>query len=65
MPHLSSSKLARILIGLLAYISLTIGLNAIVKPRQATTQFNLLAAWAATRGRSLPESAEPIASGSP
>ncbi|SEE88701.1 MULTISPECIES: YbaN family protein [Pseudomonas] len=45
----SSSKLARILFGLLAYISLAIGLIAIVVPGLPTTEFILLAAWAATK----------------
>lgn len=45
----SSSKLVRILFGLLAYISLVIGLIAIVVPGLPTTEFILLAAWAATK----------------
>ncbi|NVZ64683.1 YbaN family protein [Pseudomonas gingeri] len=45
----SSSKLARILFGVLAYVSLAIGLIAIVVPGLPTTEFILLAAWAATR----------------
>ena len=45
----SSSKLARILFGLLAYVSLGIGLIAIVVPGLPTTEFILLAAWAATK----------------
>jgi hypothetical protein len=45
----SSSKLARLLFGLLAYVSLGIGLIAIVVPGLPTTEFILLAAWAATR----------------
>jgi uncharacterized membrane protein YbaN (DUF454 family) len=44
----SSSKLARLLFGLLAYVSLGIGLIAIVVPGLPTTEFILLAAWAAT-----------------
>ncbi len=44
-----SSKIARILFGLLAYISLGIGLIAIVIPGLPTTEFILLAAWAATK----------------
>ncbi|TNF81005.1 DUF454 domain-containing protein [Pseudomonas sp. ICMP22404] len=43
------SKTARLLFGLLAYTSLTIGLVAIVVPGLPTTEFILLAAWAATR----------------
>jgi uncharacterized membrane protein YbaN (DUF454 family) len=49
MPHLASSKLARILFGLLAYASLALGLIAIVIPGLPTTEFILLAAWAATK----------------
>lgn len=49
MPQRSSSKLARILFGLLAYTSLAIGLIAIVVPGLPTTEFILLAAWAATK----------------
>ena len=45
----SSSKIARILFGLLAYVSLGIGLIAIVIPGLPTTEFILLAAWAATK----------------
>ncbi len=45
----SSSKLSRILFGVLAYVSLGIGLIAIVVPGLPTTEFILLAAWAATR----------------
>ncbi|CAM2817264.1 MULTISPECIES: YbaN family protein [Pseudomonas] len=45
----SPSKLARILFGLLAYVSLGIGLVAIVVPGLPTTEFILLAAWAATK----------------
>ncbi|MGY3176393.1 uncharacterized membrane protein YbaN (DUF454 family) [Pseudomonas sp. TE12234] len=45
----SSSKLTRLLFGLLAYVSLGIGLIAIVIPGLPTTEFILLAAWAATR----------------
>jgi uncharacterized membrane protein YbaN (DUF454 family) len=45
----ASSKLARLLFGLLAYISLGIGLIAIVIPGLPTTEFILLAAWAATK----------------
>lgn len=43
------SKLSRLLYGLLAYVSLGIGLVAIVVPGLPTTEFILLAAWAATR----------------
>ncbi|SEO16821.1 YbaN family protein [Pseudomonas sp. NFACC39-1] len=43
------TKLAQLLFGLLAYISLAIGLLAIVVPGLPTTEFILLAAWAATR----------------
>ncbi|WHS61646.1 YbaN family protein [Pseudomonas sp. G2-4] len=43
------SKLAQLLFGLLAYVSLAIGLVAIVVPGLPTTEFILLAAWAATR----------------
>jgi len=51
MPHkpLASSKLVRLLFGLLAYVSLGIGLIAIVVPGLPTTEFILLAAWAATK----------------
>jgi uncharacterized membrane protein YbaN (DUF454 family) len=49
MPQPASSKLARVLFGLLAYVSLGIGLIAIVVPGLPTTEFILLAAWAATR----------------
>ena len=45
----ASSKLVRLLFGLLAYISLGIGLIAIVSPGLPTTEFILLAAWAATK----------------
>ncbi|MCF7533240.1 YbaN family protein [Pseudomonas petrae] len=43
------SKLSRILFGILAYVSLTIGIIAIFIPGLPTTEFILLAAWAATR----------------
>lgn len=49
MPLPVPNKLARLLFGLLAYISLGIGLVAIVVPGLPTTEFILLAAWAATR----------------
>ena len=45
----SPSKTARLLFGLLAYVSLGIGLVAIVVPGLPTTEFILLAAWAATK----------------
>ena len=45
----SSSTITRLLFGLLAYVSLAIGLLAIVVPGLPTTEFILLAAWAATR----------------
>jgi uncharacterized membrane protein YbaN (DUF454 family) len=48
-PRPTRSRLARILYGLLAYTSLAIGLVAIVIPGLPTTEFILLAAWAATR----------------
>ncbi|MCF4994357.1 DUF454 family protein [Pseudomonas syringae] len=49
MPKPASSRLARALFGLLAYVSLGVGLIAIVIPGLPTTEFILLAAWAATR----------------
>ncbi|WP_256822888.1 MULTISPECIES: YbaN family protein [unclassified Pseudomonas] len=45
----STSRIARFLFGLLAYVSLGIGLVAIVVPGLPTTEFILLAAWAATK----------------
>jgi uncharacterized membrane protein YbaN (DUF454 family) len=45
----STSKIAQILFGLLAYVSLGIGLVAIVVPGLPTTEFIMLAAWAATK----------------
>ncbi|KAB0487265.1 hypothetical protein SAMN04490202_3934 [Pseudomonas reinekei] len=45
----AASKLTRLLFGLLAYVSLGIGLIAIVIPGLPTTEFILLAAWAATK----------------
>jgi len=45
----STSRIARLLFGLLAYVSLGIGLVAIVLPGLPTTEFILLAAWAATK----------------
>ena len=49
MTRPAASKLSRLLFGLLAYVSLGIGLVAIVIPGLPTTEFILLAAWAATR----------------
>ncbi|MGX1125374.1 YbaN family protein [Pseudomonas sp. HLS-6 TE3448] len=49
MPRPPASKLSRLMFGLLAYTSLTIGLIAIFVPGLPTTEFILLAAWAATR----------------
>lgn len=49
MTRPRASKLSRLLYGLLAYVSLAIGLVAIVVPGLPTTEFILLAAWAATR----------------
>jgi len=49
MTRPARSKLARLLYAILAYISLGIGLVAIVVPGLPTTEFILLAAWAATR----------------
>lgn len=49
MTRPAASKISRLLYGLLAYVSLTIGLVAIVVPGLPTTEFILLAAWAATR----------------
>ena len=49
MTRPPASKLSRVLYGLLAYVSLGIGLVAIVIPGLPTTEFILLAAWAATR----------------
>jgi uncharacterized membrane protein YbaN (DUF454 family) len=45
----SGSKTVRVLFGILAYVSLAIGLIAIVVPGLPTTEFILLAAWAATK----------------
>lgn len=44
-----SSKTTQLLFALLAYTSLAVGLVAIVVPGLPTTEFILLAAWAATR----------------
>lgn len=49
MTRPARSKLARLLYGILAYVSLGVGLVAIVIPGLPTTEFILLAAWAATR----------------
>lgn len=49
MTQLARSKLTRLLYAILAYVSLGIGLVAIVIPGLPTTEFILLAAWAATR----------------
>lgn len=49
MTRPAASKLSRLLFALLAYASLAIGLVAIVIPGLPTTEFILLAAWAATR----------------
>lgn len=49
MTRPAASKLSRLLFALLAYASLGIGLVAIVIPGLPTTEFILLAAWAATR----------------
>lgn len=49
MTRPAASKLSRLLFALLAYASLGIGLVAIVVPGLPTTEFILLAAWAATR----------------
>lgn len=49
MTQIARSKLSRLLYAILAYVSLGIGLVAIVIPGLPTTEFILLAAWAATR----------------
>ncbi|MBF8781718.1 YbaN family protein [Pseudomonas fulva] len=49
MNRPARSKLSRLLYAILAYTSLGIGLVAIVVPGLPTTEFILLAAWAATR----------------
>lgn len=49
MPLPSGPRLTRLLYALLAYVSLAIGLVAIVIPGLPTTEFVLLAAWAATK----------------
>jgi uncharacterized membrane protein YbaN (DUF454 family) len=43
------SGISRVLFGVLAYVSLGIGIAAIFIPGLPTTEFILLAAWAATR----------------
>lgn len=48
-PTPQGSKLSRILFGILAYVSVTIGIIAIFIPGLPTTEFILLAAWAATK----------------
>ncbi|MGE7956445.1 YbaN family protein [Pseudomonas sp. NPDC089530] len=45
----SPSKASRLFFACLAYVSLAIGLIAIVIPGLPTTEFVLLAAWAATK----------------
>ena len=47
--HSQGSKLSRILFGILAYVSLAVGIIAIFIPGLPTTEFILLAAWAATK----------------
>ena len=49
MTRPARSKHARVLYAILAYVSLGVGLVAIVIPGLPTTEFILLAAWAATR----------------
>jgi len=49
MTRIARSKVSRLLYAILAYVSLGIGLVAIVIPGLPTTEFVLLAAWAATR----------------
>ena len=49
MPRIATSRLARLQFALLAYLSLGIGLVAIVIPGLPTTEFILLAGWAATK----------------
>ncbi|MFJ3451496.1 YbaN family protein [Pseudomonas sichuanensis] len=49
MTRLARSKVSRLLYAILAYVSLGVGLVAIVIPGLPTTEFILLAAWAATR----------------
>ncbi|WP_144170727.1 YbaN family protein [Pseudomonas sp. Kh13] len=49
MTRPARSKLTRLLYAILAYVSLGVGLVAIVIPGLPTTEFILLAAWAATR----------------
>ena len=49
----SKSKIVRFLFGLLAYVSLGVGLVAIVIPGLPSTEFILLSAWAATKSSPL------------
>lgn len=49
MSTVSRSRLVRLLYALLAYTSLGVGLIGIVVPGLPTTEFVLLAAWAASR----------------
>ena len=49
MPRPANARFTRLLFALLAYLSLGIGLIAIVIPGLPTTEFILLAAWAATK----------------
>lgn len=48
-PKPPGTRLSRVLFGLLAYASLGIGIAAIFIPGLPTTEFILLAAWAATK----------------
>ena len=49
MPLPLTSTISRLFFAALAYLSLAIGLAAIVIPGLPTTEFILLAAWAATK----------------
>lgn len=49
-PLAQRSRLARLLYVLLAYISLGVGMVGLVVPGLPTTEFILLAAWAAAHG---------------
>lgn len=49
MSHAPRSRLVRLLYALLAYTSLGVGLVGLVLPGLPTTEFVLLAAWAASR----------------
>ncbi|MDD0844687.1 YbaN family protein [Pseudomonas sp. Gutcm_11s] len=49
MNHAPRSRLVRLLYALLAYTSLGVGLVGLVLPGLPTTEFVLLAAWAASR----------------